>query len=145
MDLTSVVTIAGNLTRDPEVRKLSDGRSAARITLASTPRVFDRESKEWKDGETTFIDASAFGDLADHIEDSFRSGERVIVQGRLQQQNWDDKDTGTKRSKIALLIDEVGHSLKFGTTTYTKGRKVRAAQQQADDGWGNSFPDDTPF
>lgn len=109
--------------------------------MAVNERVYNQEKKDWEDGEPSFIDAVAFGTLADNLANSFRSGERVIVVGRLKQNNWVDKDSGTKRSKLELHIDDIGGSVKFGTTSYSRGGARSNPQHASAEDWATSGVD----
>jgi single-strand DNA-binding protein len=116
----TVVTAVGNLTGDPELRFTPSGAAVAKLTVASTPRTLDRASGEWKDGDALFLRCTAWRDLAEHIAESLHKGDRVIVQGRLKQENWEDKDTGGKRSAIVMEVDEIGPSLRFAQAQVTR-------------------------
>src|SRR3954465_1041169 len=96
----TTITVVGNLTDDPELRFTPSGAGVAKFSVASTPRTLDRASGEWRDGDALFLRCTAWRDLAEHVAESLHKGDRVIVQGRLKQDNWQDKDTGAKRSAI---------------------------------------------
>ena len=128
----TVVTIVGNLTNDPELRFTPSGAAVANFTVASTPRSFDRQSGEWKDGETLFMRCSIWREAAENVAESLTRGTAVIVQGRLQSRTFDTKE-GEKRTVIELACDEVGPSLRRATAKVTKAQ--RGAGQQGG-GWG---------
>jgi single-strand DNA-binding protein len=107
------ITVVGNLTDDPHLQFTPSGVAWVRFTVASTPRILDRQGGGWKDGEPLFLRCSGWRDLAEHIAESLTKGTRVIVQGRLKQSRWEDKQTGEKRSGDELDEDEIGPSLKF--------------------------------
>ena len=122
------VTIIGNLTSDPELRYTQNGLAVAEFKIASTPRILDRSTNEWKDGETLFMRASVWRDYAEHVAGSLVKGARVVCVGTLQQDNWEDKATGQKRSALRLNVDEVGPALRYATAFVTRiGRQGSAA------------------
>lgn len=95
----------------------------ANFTVASTPRTFDRQSNEFKDGETLFLRCSVWREVAENVAESLHRGTRVIVSGRLKSRSWDDKETGQKRTVIEMEVDEVGPSLRYATTKVTKTQR----------------------
>ena len=119
----TLITVVGNLTGDPELRFTPSGAAVANFTVASTPRSFDRQSNEWKDGETLFMRCSVWREAAESVAESLHRGDRVIVTGRLVSRSWDDKETGQKRSVMEMQVDEVGPSLKWATAKVTKGQR----------------------
>lgn len=112
-------TVVGNLTADPELRYTQNGIAVASLTIAVTPRTFDRTKNEWKDGEATFIRCSLWREAAEHVATSLTKGSRVIAVGKLQQKSFETKE-GEKRTSIELVIDEIGPSLKYATATVTR-------------------------
>lgn len=116
----TVITVIGNLTGDPELRFTPSGAAVASFTVASTPRQFDRQANEFKDGETLFMRCSAWRDMAENVAESLTRGSRVVVQGRLVSRSWDDKETGQKRTVMEMQVDEVGPSLRYATAKVTK-------------------------
>jgi single-strand DNA-binding protein len=110
----TVITIIGNLTGEPEIRTLSNGSAVANFSIAATPRVFNRQSNQWEDGQALFLRCSAWRDLATHCAQSLTKGMRVIAQGRLQQRSYQAQD-GSNRSVIELQVDEIGPSLRYAT------------------------------
>jgi single-strand DNA-binding protein len=115
----TVITVVGNLTDDPEIRFTPSGDAVAHFTVASTPRTFDRQSKEWKDADTLFLRCSIWRQAADHVAQSLLRGARVIVQGRLHQRTYETKE-GEKRTVIELEATEIGPSLRYATATVNK-------------------------
>lgn len=113
------LTIVGNLTADPELRFTSSGAAVANFTVASTPRTFDRQSGEWKDGESLFMRCSIWRDAAEHVAESLMKGMRVVVTGRLRQRSYETQQ-GEKRTTVEMEVDEVGPSLKYATAQVTK-------------------------
>jgi len=115
----TVITVVGNLTSDPELRFTPSGAAVANFTIASTPRTFDRQANEWKDGDTLFLRCSVWRQVAENVAESLQRGTRVIVQGRLKQRSYETKE-GEKRTVVELEVDEVGPSLRYATTKVNK-------------------------
>lgn len=115
----TIITVVGNLTADPELRYTHNGLAVANFTIASTPRVFDRQANEWKDGEALFLRASVWREFAEHVASSLQKGSRVIAQGKLKQRSYETKE-GEKRTSIELEIDEIGPSLRYATAQVTR-------------------------
>ncbi|MEU6001889.1 single-stranded DNA-binding protein [Streptomyces sp. NPDC047197] len=140
------ITVIGNLTADPEVKFTPSGAALAKFTIASTPRIFDRESNQWKDGTTTFFRCAAWRSLAEHVAESVTKGSRVVAFGRIRQHNWQTPE-GENRSMLALEIDEIGASLRF-TTVAINGRQPADAANawSTDQPSGDSkFSEQPPF
>ena len=112
----TTITVIGNLTSDPELRFTPSGSAVANFTIASTPRTFDRQSNEWKDGETLFLRASVWREAAENVAESLTKGMRVIVTGRLKSRSYETKE-GEKRTVIELEVDEVGPSLRYANVS----------------------------
>jgi single-strand DNA-binding protein len=115
----TVITVVGNVTDDPELRFTPAGAAVANFTVASTPRTFDRNSNEWKDGDTLFLRCSVWRQAAENVAESLHRGNRVIVQGRLRQRSFETRE-GEKRTVVELEVDEVGPSLRFATAKVSK-------------------------
>ena len=115
----TVITVIGNLTADPELRWTGNGAAVADFTIASTPRTYDRNSGEWKDGDTLFMRCSVWRDTAENVAESLRKGMRVIVQGRLTQRSYDTQQ-GERRTVVELQVDEVGPSLRRARAQVTR-------------------------
>ena len=115
----TVITIIGNLTADPELRWTQGGAAVADFTVASTPRTFDRNANEWRDGETLFMRCSVWRDMAENVAESLRKGMRVIVQGRLTQRSYDTQQ-GEHRTVVEMQVDEVGPSLRRARAQVTR-------------------------
>jgi single-strand DNA-binding protein len=118
----TVITVVGNLTADPELRFTPSGAAVANFTVASTPRTFDKNSNEWKDGEALFLRCSVWRQAAENVAESLHRGTAVIVQGRLKQRSYETKE-GEKRTVYELDVEEVGPSLKFATAKVTKASR----------------------
>lgn len=152
----TVITVVGNLTADPEMRTTRSGSTVANFSIASTPRVFDKQSNQWVDGDALFLRCTAWRDLASHCAQSLSKGMRVIAQGRLTQHSWEDEQH-QKRTAVELQVDEIGPSLRYATAQvqkmqsggyqggnanggYQQPQQAQQAQQQsqapADDPWG---------
>ena len=113
------ITVVGNLTADPELRFTPSGAAVANFTVASTPRTFDRQSNEWKDGEALFLNCSVWRQAAENAAESLQRGMRVIVQGRLKARSYETRE-GEKRTVFEIDVDEVGPSLRYATAKVTK-------------------------
>ncbi|WP_030147706.1 single-stranded DNA-binding protein [Mycetocola saprophilus] len=138
----TIITVVGNLTSDPELRYTQSGLAVANFTIASTPRNFDRQSNEWKDGEGLFLRASVWREFAEHVAGSLHKGSRVIATGRLKQRSYEDKD-GAKRTAIELEVDEIGPSLRYATAQVSRvpaGQGGAAARSAADEPWASASP-----
>ena len=118
----TVITVIGNLTADPELRFTPSGAAVANFTVASTPRTFDRQSQEWKDGEALFLRCNVWRQAAENVAESLTRGSRVIVSGRLKQRSFDTKE-GEKRTVIELEVDEIGPSLRYATATVARAAR----------------------
>jgi single-strand DNA-binding protein len=125
------ITVVGNLTGDPELRFISSGAAVANFTVASTPRTFDRQSNEWKDGETLFMRCSLWREAAENVAETLTKGTRVIVTGRLVSRSWEAN--GEKRTVTEMQVDEVGPSLRYATA------KVTRTQRSGGQGGGGNF------
>ncbi len=119
-------TITGNLTADPELRFTPAGRPVASFTIANTPRFPDRETGEWKDGETWFVRCSAWGDMAENIAGSLSKGAAVIASGRLRARTWQTAE-GDKRATVELTVDDLGPSLRRAVVKVTKATREHAS------------------
>ena len=118
----TIITVVGNLTADPELRFTPSGAAVANFTVASTPRMFDRQSNDWKDGETLFMRCSIWRDAAENVAESLHRGTRVVVTGRLKSRSYETKE-GEKRTSIELEVDEVGPSLRYASAKVTKAER----------------------
>jgi single-strand DNA-binding protein len=160
----TVITVIGNLTADPELRFTQSGAAVANFTVASTPRTFDRQSGEWKDGEALFLRCNIWRQAAENVAESLTRGARVIVSGRLKQRSFETRE-GEKRTVVELEVDEVGPSLRYATAKVNKvsrgsggggfggGAGSGSGSAPADDPWGSAppagsgggFSDEPPF
>jgi len=113
------ITLVGNLTNDPELRFTPSGAAVAKFTVASTPRYMDRQTNEWKDGDTLFLNCQIWRQAAENVAESLTRGMRVIVSGRLKQRSYETKE-GEKRTVFEVEVDEVGPSLRNATAKVTK-------------------------
>lgn len=159
------VTVTGNLTGDPELRFTPNGQAVASFTVASTTRVLDRNTNEWKDGDTLFLRCSVWRQYAENVAESLTKGTRVIVTGRLKQRSYETKE-GEKRTVFEVEVDEVGPSLRNATAKVTKAQRTggtgggfsapaaadsfnedpwaAASSSPAGGGWGTSSTTDEP-
>ncbi|MCI9888359.1 single-stranded DNA-binding protein [Micrococcales bacterium 31B] len=118
----TLITVVGNLTGDPELRFTQSGAAVASFTVASTPRTFDRQSNEWKDGEALFLRCSVWREMAENVAESLTKGMRVVVQGNLKQRSWQDRD-GQNRTSVELDVVEVGPSLFRASAKVTRNQR----------------------
>jgi single-strand DNA-binding protein len=131
----TIVTVVGNLTADPELRYTQNGVAVANFTIASTPRLYDKQSGEWKDGEALFMRASVWREFAEHVASSLTKGSRVVATGRLRQRSYETKE-GEKRTSIELEVDEIGPSLRYATAAIQRQASTGGkAGIPADDSW----------
>ncbi len=151
----TAITVVGNLTADPELRFIQSGAAVVNFTVASTPRSFDRNANEWKDGETLFLRCSLWREAAENVAESLTKGMRVIVSGRLVQRSFETN--GEKRTVVEMQADEVGPSLRYATAKVTKtqrsgggGSGFSGASSSApaggsdSDPWASAPPSDEP-
>jgi len=115
----TTITVVGNLTADPDLRFTPSGAAVANFTVASTPRVFDRQSGEWKDGDALFLRCNIWREAAENVAESLTRGSRVIVTGRLRQRSFETRE-GEKRTVYEVEVDEVGPSLRYATAKINK-------------------------
>jgi single-strand DNA-binding protein len=155
----TIITVVGNLTDDPELRFTSSGAAVANFTVASTPRFFDKNTNDWKDGDALFLRCSIWRQAAENVAETLTKGARVIVQGRLKQRSYETRE-GEKRTVYELDVDEVGPSLKYATAKVAKvtrggggggfgggGGAPAPASAPADDPWASApaADDEPPF
>jgi single-strand DNA-binding protein len=150
----TVITVIGNLTADPELRFTPSGAAVANFTVASTPRMFDRQTNEWKDGEALFLRCNIWREAAENVAESLVRGSRVIVSGRLKQRSFETRE-GEKRTVVELEVDEIGPSLRYATAKVNKanrsggggggfggggggGASSRPSEPPKDDPWGSA-------
>lgn len=127
----TVITVVGNLVDDPELRFTPSGAAVANFRIASTPRTFDKQSNEWKDGDALFLSCSVWRQAAENVAESLQKGMRVVVQGRLKSRQYETRE-GEKRTVFEIEVEEVGPSLKYATAKVT-----RAARSGGGGGYGN--------
>ncbi len=121
----TVITLVGNLVDDPDLRFTPSGAAVANFRVASTPRFLDRQSGEWKDGESLFLTCSVWRQAAENVAESLQKGMRVIVSGRLKQRSYETRE-GEKRTVFEIDVDEVGPSLKSATAKVAKTQRSGA-------------------
>lgn len=126
----TVITVIGNLTADPELRWTGNGAAVADFTIASTPRTYDRNSGEWKDGESLFLRCSVWRNAAENVAESLRKGMRVIAQGRLVQRSYETKE-GERRTVVELQVDEIGPSLRSARAQVTRANNGQQGGYQS--------------
>ncbi|GIM88845.1 single-stranded DNA-binding protein [Paractinoplanes toevensis] len=138
----TVITVVGNLTDAPELRFTAGGQAVAKFRIASTPRTFDKQAQEYKDGEPLFLACNIWRDAAEHVAESLDRGSRVIVQGRLRQRSYETRE-GEKRTVYELEVDEIGPSLRYATAKVQRMNRSggSGAQQQSSGSGGGNFDD----
>ncbi|AZI65511.1 MULTISPECIES: single-stranded DNA-binding protein [Rhodococcus] len=156
----TVITVIGNLTAAPELRFTPAGAAVASFTVASTPRAFDRNSNEWKDGDALFMRCNLWREAAENATESLTRGSRVIVSGRLKQRSYETRE-GEKRTVVELEVDEIGPSLKYATAKVVKANRGGNSGQTnnggttsqstsrppnaGNDPWGSGAPNEDPW
>ncbi len=142
----TTLTVIGNLTALPELRFTPSGAAVANFTIASTPRVLDRQTNEWKDGQALFLRCSIWREAAENVAESLLKGSRVIASGRLKQRSYETRE-GEKRTVVELEVDEIGPSLKYATAKVNKASRSNGDgpggygsgnRPPADDPWGSA-------
>jgi single-strand DNA-binding protein len=136
----TVITLVGNLVDDPELRFTPSGAAVAKFRIASTPRFLDKQTNEWKDGESLFLSCNVWRQAAENVAESLQRGMRVIVQGRLKQRSYETKE-GEKRTVYEVEVDEVGPSLKSATAKVVKTQRGAGAGAFG----GGAAPDNDPW
>jgi single-strand DNA-binding protein len=131
------ITVVGNLVDDPELRFTPSGAAVANFRIASTPRTFDRQANEWKDGEALFLSCSVWRQAAENVAESLQKGMRVVVQGNLRSRQYETRE-GEKRTVFEIQVDEVGPSLKYATA------KVTRTQRSGGSSYGGGQPGGAP-
>ncbi|PSK95496.1 single-strand binding protein [Murinocardiopsis flavida] len=132
------ITLVGNLVDDPELRFTPSGAAVANFRVASTPRIFDKQAGDWKDGESLFLTCTVWRQYAENVAESLQRGMRVIVQGRLKQRSFETKE-GEKRTVFEIDVDEVGPVLRSATAKVTKTQRQGGGQGGFGGGQGGGF------
>lgn len=140
----TTIPVIGNLTGDPELRFTPSGSAVANFTIASTPRTFDKQSNDWKDGDTLFLRCNVWREAAENVAETLTKGMRVIAYGNLKQRSYETKE-GEKRTIFELEVQEVGPSLKYASAKVTRAQTNQNSQQKRmqdkqEDVWGGSTP-----
>jgi single-strand DNA-binding protein len=145
----TTITLVGNLTADPELRFTPSGAAVANFTVASTPRTFDRQTNEWRDGDAMFINCAVWRQAAENVAESLQKGMRVIVQGRLKSRSYETRE-GERRTVFEIDVDEIGPALKYATAKISRnagggqggGSRGSSGGGAPTGGGGNSYNDD---
>lgn len=143
----TIVTVVGNLAADPELRYTSQGVAVANFTVASTPRQFDKQSGEWKDGDPLFLRCAIWRQAAENVAESLTKGARVIVSGQLKQRSFETRE-GEKRTVIELEVDEIGPSLRYATAKVERVARDgnRSGSPDSSDPWSAApSSEEAPF
>jgi len=138
------ITVTGNLVDDPEVRYTPTGQAVAKFRIASTPRYLDKQSNEWKDGDSLFLTCNVWRQMAENAAESLRKGMRAVVTGRLKQRSYETKQ-GEKRTVYEIEVDDLGPSLKNATAKVLRAdRSQPSAPKAGDDPWAAPGSSDEP-
>ena len=132
------ITVVGNLVDDPELRFTPSGAAVANFRIASTPRTFDRQSNEWKDGDTLFLSCAVWRQAAENVAESLQRGMRVIVQGRLKSRQYETRE-GEKRTVFEIDVEEVGPSLRSASAKVTKTTRSGGGGGYSGGGGGGGY------
>ncbi|RAV17471.1 single-stranded DNA-binding protein [Mycobacterium colombiense] len=144
MPADTTLTIVGNLTADPELRFTPSGAAVSNFTIASTPRLYDRQSGEWKDGDALFMRCNIWREAAENVAETLQRGQRVIATGRLKSRSYETRE-GEKRTVMELEVDEIGPSLRYATARVSKSdNRPSGGTKTNSDAWGGS-DDEPPF
>ena len=138
------ITVVGNLVDDPELRFTPSGAAVANFRIASTPRTFDKQSNEWKDGEALFLSCSVWRQAAENVAESLQKGMRVVVQGNLRSRQYETRE-GEKRTVFEIEVDEVGPSLRYATAKVTRTQRQGGSSYGGGQQGGGSAPADDPW
>ena len=130
------VTLVGNCTRDPELRFTSSGQAVATFVLAVNRRWQNRQTNEWEE-QVSFFDVTCWQQMAENVAESITKGSRVVVTGRLDQRSWETQD-GDKRSKVEVVADEIGPSLRYATAQVVRNERRDGFDGGGSGGGGNS-------
>lgn len=148
--MSSTITLNGRLVADPELRFAASGTAIAGFTVVTSRRVKDQATGDWSDADTTYWDCKAFKQLAENIGESLQKGLEVVAVGRVVQESWEDRQTGGKRSKMVVLVDAIGPSLRAATARVEKttggsghgkqdayaAASARSSREGREDPWG---------
>ncbi|HSU34869.1 MAG TPA: single-stranded DNA-binding protein [Propionibacteriaceae bacterium] len=145
------ITLIGNLTADPELRFTPSGAAVANFTVASTPRTFDRQTNEWRDGDAMFLNCAVWRQAAENVAESLQKGMRVIVQGRLKSRSYETRE-GERRTVFEIDVDEIGPALRYATAKVSRnapgssqGGSSRPPASVPRDGGGSGGVGDDPW
>lgn len=133
----NTVCLVGNVTRDPELRFTPSGQATATFGLAVNRRWQNKQTNEWEEA-TSFFDIVCWREMAEHASESLGRGARVIVTGRLEQRSWETQD-GDKRSKVEVIADEVGPSLRWATAEVRKSERRGPSENTGNRGNGGGY------
>jgi single-strand DNA-binding protein len=141
----TTITLVGNLTADPELRFTPSGAAVANFTVASTPRTFDRQTNEWRDGDAMFLNCAVWRQAAENVAESLQKGMRVIVHGRLKSRSYETRE-GERRTVFEIDVDEIGPALKYATAKVSRnasgGQGGGRSSSGGSGGSGGNYGDD---
>jgi single-strand DNA-binding protein len=128
--MSNATTITGNLTREPEIRYTKEGQATTLLGVAVNRRWQDKSTQEWQES-VSFFDVVCWRDLAENVALSLSKGMRVVVTGRMEQRSW-ETDEGEHRSKVEIVADEIGPSLRFATCDVQRTERRNGATDAAE-------------
>lgn len=134
------ITVEGRLAADPELRFSPSGTAMARMRVIAADRRMNKETGEWEDGDVLWIDVTAFKKLAENLVESVQKGDLLVITGRIRTEEWDDRDSGQKRSKIAMLADTVAASLAFRVLPHAGATHAQRAPNPVNQAYGSGDP-----
>jgi single-strand DNA-binding protein len=137
----TTITLVGNLTADPELRFTPSGAAVANFTVASTPRTFDRQTNEWRDGDAMFLNCAVWRQAAENVAESLQKGMRVIVHGRLRSRSYETRE-GERRTVFEIDVDEIGPALKYATAKVSRNAAGSGGGSRPSSGGGGGYGDD---
>jgi single-strand DNA-binding protein len=139
------ITVEGTAVADSELRFSQSGTAVGRLRLVAQDRRMNKETNEWEDGDQLWIDVTCFKQLAENVAESVLKGDRVIVTGKIRTEEWNDRETGDKRSKVALIADAVAVSLQFRPVPHTSKAARSSTRDEADPFATSPSSDEPPF
>lgn len=140
----TVISVIGNVVADPELRYTPAGAAVANFRLASTPRTYDKQAGEWRDGDALFLTCNVWRQAAENVAETITKGMRVIVQGRLRQRSFETRE-GEKRTVMELEVDEVGPSLRYASAKVNRSERSQPSRAPVDDPWSTPATGAAPF
>ena len=153
--MSAPITLAGQVGKAPELRFSQSGKAVASFSVVTDKRQLNKQTNEWESTSTTWWRCTAFGEMAENLVESLEQGAAVIVTGRVEEESWEDKQTGQKRTAMKVLVDDIGPSLRYATAKVSKAQRGNGGGQQQGGqnrgqqgsnygGWDQGRPSSTP-